>query len=200
MPSTVEVASFYDGFRERLLVDYRHGSSRVSAALDFAREVLTDAGSILDVGCGIGWSSSEMAATGAEVTGMDLSPALIETARGLFGDRCSFVEGDFVDAAIDRQFDAILMVDVYEHFPREHRPRVHAQIRKALGERLVLTVPTQSTMQYARDNGIALQIIDEDVTDEDVAQLADDIGGTVVVDRLVTIYRPSDYRHVLVVR
>lgn len=196
---TSAVAAYYDGFRERLLGDYLHGNPRVSAALDFAKDALTGVESILDVGCGIGWTSAELAATGATVTGIDISPALVETARETFGDVCEFIAADFVEADLG-PYAAVLMVDSYEHFARRDRPLAHEQIRRTQAERVVLTVPTIASMNYAREHGIALQIIDEDVSEADLWDLAADIGGEVAVNRTVSVYRSDDYRHVLVRR
>lgn len=193
----MSVVAYYDGFRERLLEDYEVGNRRVVAALEFAKEALADARTILDVGCGIGWSSHELAMTGASVTGLDISPVLIETARGRFGHLCEFQVGDFTEWKA-RSFDAVLMIDVYEHFPRQNRPQVHERIRQTGARRLVLTVPMPQAQQFARDNGIPLQPIDEDVTDEDIATLARDVSGQVLVNRTVSIWRDDDYRHVVV--
>lgn len=192
-------AAYYDGFRERLIDDYRGGNRRVTAALEFAREACAGADTLLDVGCGIGWTSAEMADTGLTVTGVDISPKLIQTASEMFGDRCQFACGDFATLPLGRH-DAVLMVDVYEHFPRDSRPAVHAQLRRTVGARLVMTVPTPEALQRARDLGIELQPIDEDVTDQDIERLASDLDGRVVVNRLVSIWDDNDYRHVLITR
>src|SRR5580704_9264608 len=54
---------------------------------------------VLDVGCGVGRWSRLLAARGAEVTGIDLSPTMIAqaqrraTAEGV-GDRCRFLVQD----------------------------------------------------------------------------------------------------------
>ena len=189
------VTSYYDGFRERLLADYEHGNKRVLKALDFAKASLKGAKSILDVGCGIGWSSHEMASLGAQVTGIDISPRLIETARSMWGEECSFEVADFARWEPPSEFDAVLMIDVYEHFPAEERPRVHEHIRSP---RLVLTVPTEQAQQQAREQDIPLQPIDESVSEEDIERLASDIGGKVAINRLVSVWEPDDYRHVLI--
>lgn len=193
------VIDYYNGFRDRLVGDYEHGNRRVEMALEFACEELAGVTSVLDVGCGIGWTSAALAAEGKQVTGLDISPVLIETARDRFGASCRFLEGDFLctDAGT---FDVVLMVDVYEHFPRERRSEVHRRIRDTDAVRIVLTVPTPQALRYAREHGIALQPVDEDVTDDDVHRLADDVGGNVHVNRLVTVWRTDDYRHVLVSR
>lgn len=191
------VVTYYDGFRERLLEDYRIQNKRVVAALDFAEESLGDAESVLDVGCGIGWSSDYLRERGYEVTGLDLSPVLIQTARETFGG--AFVCADFPTWE-PQPYDAVLMIDVYEHFPRNERDRVHSRLRETGASRIVLTVPTVANFEFARANGIPLQPIDEDVTDDDLARLAEDVGGRVTVNRLVSIWREGDYRHVLVTR
>jgi SAM-dependent methyltransferase len=193
------VAAYYDGFRERLLEDYEVGNRRVLAALEFAKEALSGCEMILDVGCGIGWSSQEMALSRAQVTGLDISPVLVETAREEFGHLCEFEVGDFCEWT-PRSFDAVLMIDVYEHFPAELRSQMHERIRDTGARRVALTVPTPWTQEYARTLGIPLQPIDEAVTDEDITTLARDLSGRVLVNRTVSIWRDDDYRHVLVER
>jgi SAM-dependent methyltransferase len=197
MLTTTDIAGYYDGFVDRLVDDYENGNPRVSVALEFARHALAPCRSILDVGCGVGWTSMDLANTGKTVVGIDISPALIDKAKELFGDLCTFVAGDFV-ATDTASFDGVLMVDVYEHFPRESWPAVHEQIRSTGASRVVLTMPTPATQQYARDHGIALQPVDEDVTDTDIETLAAEIGGQVTVNRVVDVWRPGDYRHVLI--
>lgn len=194
------IAAYYNGFRSRLLEDYEIRNRRVVAALEFAKESLSDAGSVLDVGCGVGWTSSEIADVGHNVTGLDISPVLIETAREMFeSDRCTFLVGDFAATELP-QADAVVMIDVYEHFPRELHPVVHRQIRETGCEMVALTIPTPETQQRARDAGIELQPIDEDITDADIDRLAEDIGGVVTVNRRVSIWADNDYRHVLIQR
>lgn len=192
------VVAYYDAFRERLIEDFHVRNKRVVAALEFAKDTLAGSTSILDVGCGIGWSSNEMAVAGAQVTGLDVSPRLVEAADEMFGERCQFVVADFTAWEPDGPYDAVLMIDVYEHFPRETRASVHDRIRCTQATRVALTVPTPRAQQFARDHGIPLQPVDEDVTDEAVQQMARDLGGRVVVNREVTVWRPGDYRHVLI--
>jgi trans-aconitate methyltransferase len=61
----------------------------VSHLLDEAQ--LTSDSRALEVGCGPGHITAMMADTGATVTGVDLVPAMIETARTLHPD-IAFVE------------------------------------------------------------------------------------------------------------
>lgn len=192
------IVEYYDGFRERLVEDHEIQNPRVVSALEFARYAFQDVTIVLDVGCGIGWSSRFLADQGMLVHGVDISPVLVETAREMFGGAsCSFSVADFADYEPAR-YGGVLMIDVYEHFAPEQRAGVHAAIRKTEARRIVLALPTPKTQQYARDNGIPLQPIDEDVTDADLEALAEAIGGSVTVNRPVSIWRTADYRHVLI--
>ena len=194
---TAEIEAYYDLFRDRLLSDYEHRNPRVTCALAFAEETLAGARSILDVGCGIGWSTDHMRRW-ADVTGLDISPVLIETARELFGGE--FICADFRSWQSQSQFDAVLLIDAYEHFPRFDRSLVHSRIRAIQPVLVVLTVPTEEAMQHARDIGAALQPVDENVSGADLLLLAQDLGGEVEINRTVSIWEHDDYRHVLIRR
>jgi SAM-dependent methyltransferase len=69
-----------------------------------------DGDRFLDLACGTGAVAERAAAAGAEVTGIDLAPALIETAReraGSLGLSCDYAVGDaenldFPDASFDK--------------------------------------------------------------------------------------------------
>lgn len=61
---------------------------------------------ILDVGCGTGELTARIAAAGAEVVGIDLSPAMIEGARAAH-PRVRFDVADAADFRFDQPFDAI---------------------------------------------------------------------------------------------
>lgn len=68
--------------------------------------------SILDLGCGTGRHSVELARRGYEVTGVDLSEGMLERARrrakaeGVSGT--TFLLGDVQDVQLNRRFDAVL--------------------------------------------------------------------------------------------
>lgn len=75
---------------------------------------------VLDVGCGVGRWSRMLAARGGEVSGIDLSPTMIQIARrraaaaGLAG-RCRFVVQDLAELALEDRFDLVLAVTVLQH-------------------------------------------------------------------------------------
>ena len=81
---------------------------------------------VLELGCGVGRWSRRLAAAGAFVTGIDLSPAMVgeairRAAVAGFGDRCEFIEGDAADLALERSFDLILCVTVVQHIMNPDR-------------------------------------------------------------------------------
>lgn len=82
----------------------------VRELLDPARE----ARSALDLGCAVGRSSFELAATGAEVTGIDFSKAFIEAARAMQAvGRLDYQRHDEASAMTN------LTAEVPTHLPRE---------------------------------------------------------------------------------
>lgn len=189
--------AYYNGWRERLLQDYQQGNERVQAAMNFAEPYLPVGGRILDVGCGIGWTSCWLADHG-DVTAVDISPVLIRTARELFGASARFIVADISRLILGGHFDTITMFDVYEHIPRDRYQQLHSRLADWLRGTLILTCPTLATQQYARDHEIALQPVDEDITDTDIADLAGAVNGEIVVDHSVSVWRTDDYRHVVI--
>jgi len=74
----------------------------------------------LDVGCGVGRWSRLLAARGATVTGVDLSPTMIAQAQRRaaaegVGERCRFRVQDLSKLDVGEQFDLVLGVTVLQH-------------------------------------------------------------------------------------
>jgi SAM-dependent methyltransferase len=68
---------------------------------------------ILDIGCGTGRHSVELARRGYNVTGVDLSPAMLERARAnaaTHGCRISFIQGDARSLPFMAEFDMAIML------------------------------------------------------------------------------------------
>ena len=81
---------------------------------------LTGGTKVLDVGCGVGRWSRRLAARGAEVTGIDLSPTMISEARRRaaadgVAQHCRFLVQDLAVLDAGEEFDVVLGVTVLQH-------------------------------------------------------------------------------------
>ena len=85
---------------------------------------------ILDVACGSGWLSEYFARFGYDVTGIDISPALIQISEERIRAlpplvdhekeiRCRFLVQDIEAGALPEKFDAIICYDAMHHFVDE---------------------------------------------------------------------------------
>ncbi|MGH8259775.1 MAG: SAM-dependent methyltransferase, partial [Steroidobacteraceae bacterium] len=75
---------------------------------------------VLDVGCGVGRWSRLLASRGAHVTGVDLSPTMIDEAERRarasgVADRCRFLVQDGARLEVEGAYDLILCVTVLQH-------------------------------------------------------------------------------------
>lgn len=75
---------------------------------------------VLDVGCGVGRWSRLLAAQGACVTGVDISPTMVAEARrraaaaGL-AERCQFIARDIAELDLGARYSLVLGVTVLQH-------------------------------------------------------------------------------------
>ena len=116
-------------------------SHAVRHLLDAAH--LTSDSRALEVGCGPGHITAMMAATGATVTGVDLVPAMIETARTLHPG-LEFIEANAEQLPFaDDSFDVVLINFVIHHFALPDV--VCTEIRRVLkpGGRFVFAGPIE---------------------------------------------------------
>lgn len=84
-----------------------HGEADCLSRLLEAGSIPTPA-AVLDAGCGTGRVAVEMAARGHHVTGVDLDPGMLDTARAK-APTLDWHLADLVDVDLDRQFDLIAL-------------------------------------------------------------------------------------------
>lgn len=200
---------FYDNFVDRLLTDYLQSNPRAEHAIKFASRWLFNGSckEVLDLGCGIGWSSNEFASSlpKSRVVGLDLSPSLIDAAKDLFGSSNSpvFSVTDITSSEFqpEGKFDGIVMLDLYEHISIKDRFEFQTSVQKCLKNEfvIVLTCPSPSFQEFLRANHPELlQPVDEDVLKEDMKLFAEQLGAKLLVFQPVSIWRENDYNHILI--
>jgi len=104
---------------------------------------------VLDAGCGTGMVTEIMAARGAQVTAVDISPQLVEIARkrlpAHLAGQVTFHAGDMLDAELGT-FDHVLAMDslIYYTAPAIHD--ILAGLSKRTGENIVFTVAPRTPL------------------------------------------------------
>jgi magnesium-protoporphyrin O-methyltransferase len=104
---------------------------------------------VLDAGCGTGMVTEILAARGAHVTAVDISPQLIEIARkrlqAHLADRVSFHAGDMLDEELGT-FDHVLAMDSLIYYTA---PAIHdalGGLSRRTGDNIVFTVAPRTPL------------------------------------------------------
>ena len=203
------VEAFYDGFQQRLVKDYLLGNKRIVAAIRFMQErIQPGCSAILDIGSGLGWSSYEFARffPKATVLGVDISSELVGLAQLLFSrPNLAYRKVDVTSDSFSfgQPFDAITLIDVYEHIPISERVNFHQHLRRHLSSngQVLIATPTPLHQQWLREHAPeGLQPVDEDVTLEDMQALAHALDGQLTVFKNISIWNTNDYFHALIER
>jgi SAM-dependent methyltransferase len=129
----------------RLLIDFGY----VIQLLDLER-----GGNLVELGCGPGWATRFAARHGIHAEGYDISPEMIEIARGLAeqeGLDVHFDVADMEELDLGRRFNACLLYDALHHSPRADL--VFRSARRALvpGGQLLLVEPNWRHRFYGRE-------------------------------------------------
>jgi SAM-dependent methyltransferase len=100
--------------------------------------------SVLDVGCGPGFHLEALAARGASVTGVDLSPAMVASARARLqgaGLAATLIQGDARTMPLGRH-DIVIAIGLFDYVDR---PADFMRILAAAARaRVIATFPTAS--------------------------------------------------------
>lgn len=109
--------------------------AKARAWLD-ALELPTTWARVLDFGCGAGRLSQALAAHADEVTGVDVAPAMLDTARTLdrTAGRCTFVLNERPDLGVfaDGTFELVYTELVLQHLPKPLVERYLAEFLRVL--------------------------------------------------------------------
>ncbi|WP_116132292.1 magnesium protoporphyrin IX methyltransferase [Tropicimonas sp. IMCC34043] len=104
---------------------------------------------VFDAGCGTGQAANELAARGAEVLAVDISPSLLHVARRrtapALASRIDFRAGDMLDPDFGR-FDHVIAMDSLIHYRPEDSARALSALRERTRGKLVFTVAPKTPL------------------------------------------------------
>jgi len=206
-PDQSDVAAFYDARVGGKLDDFVRANPRIEAAVETLAEwAPAHPRRVLEIGCGVGATSWRMARAwpGAEVIGVDLSPASIEAAEACFRrPNLSYRAGRLEACGLDGVFDLVLMMDVYEHVAPSERAALHGALERWLSDeaRCLLMVPSPAHQAFLRTHQPdGLQPIDESIDAAQILALATETRTRLVSYREVGVWRYGDYVHAVLSR
>jgi magnesium-protoporphyrin O-methyltransferase len=165
MTTRNRVEAYFDGTAtktwERLTSDAPVSGIRatVRAGRDEMRQLIIDClpddlrgARILDAGCGTGALAFELAARGADVVGVDISPQLIGIAQKRTPDaiarKVSFASGDMLDPALGH-FDHIVAMDSMIYYTADDIAGILGGIAPRLSGKMVFTVAPRTPLLMA---------------------------------------------------
>ena len=203
-----EIGDYYDHFDARLLNDYLKDNNRVMMAMKriFKLFDIVQPKKVLDLGCGIGWSSFEIVRNfpQTKVLGLDLSTNLIKIGKAIFSHpNLKLDEKDLTDQSFIKEsgFDSIIMIDVFEHIPKAGYEEFAKQLKAVLNEKFTIffSCPTINTQDNLKDtNPDALQPVDEDVDQSSLTEFASFLGASLVYYNEIEVWRKADYLHAVI--
>jgi 2-polyprenyl-3-methyl-5-hydroxy-6-metoxy-1,4-benzoquinol methylase len=122
---------------------------------------------VLEVGCGPGYMSLELARAGFDVTGLDLSERCIEISRRYAQQDpfaagrgpLKYVAGDFFShaALVDGSFDAVVFVGALHHFPAQDEVLSRANALLAPGGLLIAHEPVRD--RVTKGNALLVHLL-----------------------------------------
>jgi magnesium-protoporphyrin O-methyltransferase len=109
---------------------------------------------ILDAGCGTGTLAIEAARRGADVTGVDISPQLIDFARKRLSEsgdtlagRVQFASGDMLDHA--NRFDHVIAMDSIIHYQADQAINLIVRMSELADRSVLFTVAPRTPLLAA---------------------------------------------------
>lgn len=170
------IRKFYNNYFEKLIVENKR-HKKVFESID---RFIPKGTTVLDIGCGAGFTSKHLAEGNRKVVAVELSPVLLEWARKHNNhDNILYVEDDICELKTSDKFDAIVMVDILEHILPENRNRLFDVLRNVSHDNtyIYLNIPSPNVTQFLRQyKHDLLQIVDEPVEVSEIISLFGGIG------------------------
>jgi SAM-dependent methyltransferase len=131
---------------------------------------------VADVCCGSGYGSRIIARSATAVTGVDVDPATIETARTTVGEetgvRFECADAlDYLARDLGREFDALVILEGLEHLRDPQLALEQLRRHAAGGMRLIVSLPNSRT--FAEENPFHVTDYDYESAVADLEKLGD---------------------------
>jgi len=116
-----DVIDFFDGLAPNWDAELVRNEAKISLILDYAG--IADGVKVLDVACGTGALFPDYLARNVrQITGIDISPVMIELARSKFSDpRIELINADIEDVSCPAPFERCIVYNAFPHFPDSAR-------------------------------------------------------------------------------
>lgn len=123
----------------------------------------------LDLGCGGGWFTRAFVRAGYTMTGMDISPQMLDTAQGKSiqsGERAEFVLGDITKKKLPKRFDFVTAInDCLNYIPKDKLDKALKNINGMLKTGGVFLFDVSSPRKYQRKIANTVSVDDrEEIT------------------------------------
>ena len=142
------IPQYRNGFSQSL--SWSWGKNYISAiefVLKKIKENADNINSIADIGCGDGRLTKELATEfpNKEIIGVDYSQKAINLAKAL-NPNVNFIRKDIINDKLWNHFDAITLIEVFEHIPKELCKNFVKSLHNLLTEKgkIFLTVPHEN--------------------------------------------------------
>ena len=119
----------------------------------FVAKILSKNDSVLDLGCGNGFSSYFYAQFVREVLGIDLYSDIQSIQKKMIAPNLKFIQGDILSPPSEitnKTFNAVAMVDVIEHFYKEDGDKIVSDYSNLLSKNgiMVIGTPSKYSQEY----------------------------------------------------
>ena len=114
-------AEFYDNMLPLMERYYEGKNGRLARINKSLSSIVKPGMRVLDVGCGVGFTSKYLVEKEAVVTAIDISPKLIGFAMKMVGHKnIAYIVGDICKFESNQKFDLIVFADSFEHIPKDN--------------------------------------------------------------------------------
>lgn len=200
IPATEDQKKYYNSFWSKNTSIGLHAKCRKEFIIsNLARLPTSNNPKIIDLGCGRGWLTAELAKHGNAV-GVDLSSTGIKIAKINY-PQCHFKQMDIIAEEIKNKYDVVVSSEVIEHLTEDNQKRYVKKIRDILVNNgyLILTTPNaaiaEKLVKYDIVKQEDLQPIENWLGNKEMCQLINQyfeikhIGSTMFMPLFIQKYR-----------